>query len=111
MKKNRLIFYTAFALFHLFLVIFTFYVDANKNDFSFLTKMLGWISVFKWGAVLGLLFLIVDLVWSLRAGSAAGKENAALQHQVDTLKAKMFDLQEEAKNVRPPQPPTSYPKA
>lgn len=111
MKKNRLIFYSAFAIFHFFLVIFTFYLDANKNDFGFLTGMLKWTSFFKWGAVLGFLMLLVDLFWSMKTNKEAEREKAALQHEVNTLKAKMFDLQEAAKLNPPPQKPATNTKA
>jgi hypothetical protein len=103
MKKNRLIFYAVFGAFHLFLVFFTFYVESNKNDFAFLTQMLKWISITKWGAMLGLILLITDMVWSYMHVRETDKERAAMAHEINTLKAKLFDLQEAAKPVDPPQ--------
>ena len=108
MKKNRVIFYLIFGAFHLFLVFFTMYVESNRNDFSFLTKMLKWMSLMKWGAILGLILLIADAVWSFFAIREAEKEKAMLNHEINTLKAKLFDLQEAAsaaKQVPPPQHP------
>lgn len=97
MKKNRLIFYAVFGAFHLFLLIFTIYVESNQNDFAFLTQMLKWMSLMKWGAILGLLLLIGDVIWSYMAIRESNKEKAVLMHENNTLKAKLFDLQEAAK--------------
>lgn len=111
MKKNRVIFYVVFGAFHLFLVFFTMYVESNRNDFAFLTQMLKWISVTKWGAIFGLGLLIADAIWTYTAFRASEKEKAVLSHEINTLKAKLFDLQEAAAKQAPqaPQtPPTSH---
>lgn len=107
MKKNRVIFYLIFGAFHLFLVFFTMYVENNRNDFSFLTKMLKWMSLMKWGAILGLVLLIADAVWSFMTTRESEKEKALLTHEINTLKAKLFDLQEAASAAKqvPPQNP------
>lgn len=107
MKKNRVIFYAVFGAFHLFLVFFTMYVESNKNDFAFLTNMLKWISLTKWGAIFGLCLLIADAVWSLITTRDAEREKAVLTHEINTLKAKLFDMQEAAaaKKVPPPSNP------
>ncbi len=97
MKRNRLIFYAIFAAFHLFLVFFSLYVDSNKTDFSFLTSLLKIIGWMKWGAIFGLILLTVDIVWDRMAIKSFEKENAALTHELNTLKAKLFDLQESGK--------------
>jgi hypothetical protein len=98
MKQNRLIFYAFFGAFHLFLVIFTIYVESNKGDFAFLADMLKWMSLMKWGAFLGLVLLIADVVWSYLVTRESNKEKDVLTHEINTLKAKLFDLQEAAKN-------------
>lgn len=102
MKKNRLIFYAVFAAFHLFIVFFTIYVDSNKNDLSFLSRIHGWLSLLKYGAMVGLLLLIIDVIWDFASLRDLNRENAALNHEIGTLKAKLFDLQEAAKNSPAP---------
>ena len=97
MKRNRLIFYAVFALFHLFLVIFTIYVESNKNNFGVLTQMLKYISLMKYGAFLGLILLVVDVLWNRNSEKQSEKQKDALTHELNTLKAKLFDLQEAAK--------------
>lgn len=97
MKRNKLIFYAVFAAFHLFLVFFSIYVESNKNDFSFLTMMLKYISILKYGAILGLILLVVDVIWSRSSAREHSREKDALTHELNTLKAKLFDLQEASK--------------
>lgn len=97
MKKNRLIFYSVFAVFHVFLVFFTFYVESNKNDFSFLGQMLKMMAYLKYGALLGLFLLIADVIWDVMSSREHEREKATLTHEINTLKAKLFDLQETAK--------------
>lgn len=99
MNKNRLIFYSIFGGFHLFLVIFTFFIESRKDDFNFLFEVLKWISWMKYGAMLGLLFVSVDAVWSWLIHRDSQKEVGALTHELNMLKAKLFDLQEAEKKA------------
>ncbi|HEY3402242.1 MAG TPA: hypothetical protein VGK59_02580 [Ohtaekwangia sp.] len=102
MNKNRLIFYSIFGAFHLLLVIFTFYIESQKDDFNFLFSVLKWISLMKWGAVLGLILVSLDVIWSWIINRDSQKEKAALTHELNTLKAKLFDLQEASRNTTTP---------
>ena len=106
MKKSRLIFYLIFALFHIGAFIFTVVLG---NDSGFLMSMFSWVPYFKWVTLLGVLFVIVDFIWSWIAGKDRNRETEALQHEVNTLKAKLFDMQEEitkkAASSRPINPP------
>jgi hypothetical protein len=97
MKKNRIIFYAVFAAFHLFLVFFTLYIESNKNDFSFLSSILKWMSILKYGAFLGLILLIVDVVWASLNSRDSQREKDVLTSELNTLKAKLFDLQESSR--------------
>jgi membrane protein implicated in regulation of membrane protease activity len=94
MKKSRLIFYLVFALFHLGAFIFTVVLDGNTG---LLFQMVGWVPYFKWITLLGLGLLIADVVWSWITNKETQTERAALTHELNTLKAKLFDLQEDAK--------------
>jgi hypothetical protein len=108
MKKNRWIFYSIFALFHIGAFIFTIILENNSN---LLFKMVGWVPSFKWITLLGLILLIVDVIWAMTAYKEAQKEKTALDHELQTLKAKLFDLQEAGKTSPPASPrPTSNPK-
>ena len=102
MKKNRWIFFAIFALFHISAFIFTVVLDNNTN---LLFKMVGWVPAFKWITLLGVVLLIVDIVWAVSIHKAYEREKAAYAHEMNTLKAKLFDLQESNRA----QPPTQLP--
>jgi len=104
MKKNRWIFFAIFALFHLSAFIFTIILDNNAN---LLFSMVGWVWSFKWITLLGLILLIVDIVWAVSLYKEYQKEKDALNHELNTLKAKLFDMQEASKISAPPQPKTN----
>ncbi len=95
MNKNRLIFYAIFAAFHLGAFVFTIIIE---HDTSALFKMVGYIHSFKYITLLGLILVIADVIWSWIINKDSQKERAALTHELNTLKAKLFDLQEAAKD-------------
>jgi hypothetical protein len=91
MSKNRVIFYIVFALFHLGAFIFTVVLDGNTN---LLFSMVSWVPYFKWITFLGVLLIIADVIWSWIINRDSQREKAALILELNTLKAKLFDLQE-----------------
>lgn len=68
-----------------------------------LFKMVSFLPYFKYGTLIGLILVIIDVIWSWITNRDTQKEKAALTHELNTLKAKLFDLQEAAKT--PPLPP------
>lgn len=94
MNRNRLIFYSVFGVFHLSAFIFTVMLN---NDTGLLFKMVSYVPMFKWITLVGLLMLITDAIWSFLVARSAASEKAALTTELNTLKAKLFDLQEAAK--------------
>jgi hypothetical protein len=98
MKKNRLIFYTLFAVFHLCAFIFTVVLE---NNTSMLFSMVKYVPSFKYVTLLGLILIVVDFVWAFRANKETEKEKSTLNKELNTLKAKLFDLQESAKKTTP----------
>ena len=110
MKKNRVIFYIIFALFHIGAFIFTL---ALGNNSTFLMSMFSWVPYFKWVTLLGVLLMCIDFIWSWVTIKDSDREKAALSHEVNTLKAKLFDMQEEitknASGQRPLNPPPVLP--
>ncbi|NBP69247.1 MAG: hypothetical protein EBR30_23775 [Cytophagia bacterium] len=94
MNRNRIIFYIVFGTFHLGAFIFTIMLN---NDTGLLFKMVGYVPMFKWVTFVGLLMLLVDAGWAFVTKRNALKEKAALTQELNTLKAKLFDLQEAAK--------------
>ena len=103
MKKNRWIFFSIFALFHLGAFIFTVILD---NNTSLLFKMVSWVPWFKWITLLGVILLGIDVLWAMSLIKEEQKEKAALNQELNTLKAKLYDLQDTSKAaVRPSQNP------
>lgn len=105
MSKNRLIFYAVFAAFHLFLFFFSLYVDSQKENVQFLLSLQGKIWMIKYGAFFGLMLLATDIIWEWKSEREYKKNNDQLKNELTHLKAKLFDLQEDAKKVAPPPTP------
>jgi hypothetical protein len=91
MNRNRLIFYGVFGTFHLGAFIFTIILEGNT---SLLFKLVSYVHTFKWITLLGLILLIADVIWSFTTSRTGSKEKSALTHELNTLKAKLFDAQE-----------------
>lgn len=106
MKKSRIIFYLIFALFHIGSFIFT--ISLGK-DSGFLMRMYSWVPYFKWVTLLGVLLLVIDFIWSWAAAKEGRREKEALAHEVNTLKAKLFDMQEDMNRGRSAQNPITPP--
>jgi hypothetical protein len=93
MSRNRIFFYLVFLAFHVASFIFTLYIQ----DFGFLTRIFDHIKSFKFITFFGLMLMVTDIIWTWIGSRDARKENDALKHELNTLKAKLFDLQEVAK--------------
>jgi hypothetical protein len=94
MIRNRLIFFIVFGIFHLGALIFTVMLD---NDTGLLFKMVSYVPSFKWITLFGFFMVVGDFLWFLKDYLVTKKEKAALTQELDTLKARLFDLQEAAK--------------
>lgn len=99
MNRNRLIFYAIFAAFHLGAFVFTIIIENNTSALFSMVKYIPW---FKYGTLLGLILVLVDVTWSWIINKDSQKERGALTHELNTLKAKLFDLQEAAKEPKAP---------
>lgn len=95
MNKTRIIFYSVFAAFHIGAFIFTLLIQ----DFGFLTRIYNYIGLFKYITFFGIVLIIADFVWSWKISRDNEKEKSALTHELNMLKAKLFDLQETAKDA------------
>ncbi|MCW5911525.1 MAG: hypothetical protein KIT62_10645 [Cyclobacteriaceae bacterium] len=102
MNQRRLIFFTVFGLYQLFVFFFVIYVESRK-DLGDLLSLYNQVKLFKYGALLGLVLLLIDVVWNLLESRNAKREQEALRHENNTLKAKVYDLQQTSK----PEPNTT----
>lgn len=76
-------------------------MDKEQNNFNLLLAMQKKIWMLKYGSFIGLVLLGVDIVWLLRAEKAHEREKQAWDAEMQALKAKLFDLQENEKRNSP----------
>jgi len=93
MSRNRAIFYLIFLAYHVAAFIFTISIQ----DFNFLTRIFDHIRSFKFITLFGVMLMVTDIIWTWIGSRDTRKENAMLKHELDTLKAKLFDMQELSK--------------
>ena len=103
MNKRRRIFFIIFGSYHLFILIFVLFIEAQKADLSLLYSLYGKIALMRWGAVLGLLLFVIDASWNFFETKSSGKEKEAMRHENNTLKARVYDLQQPSKEPLKPQ--------
>lgn len=99
MKRSRFIYYIIFASYHLILFLFTYYVDTERgDDFVFLLDLLHNLTNLKYAFLIGLVLVIIDAIWDWQELRQINKEKERTQQEVNVLKAKLFDIQEENKH-------------
>ena len=97
MKKNRLIFYSVFGALHFFIFFFSLYMDGQKENFQFLLDMQGRIWMLKYGSFILLILMATNVVLHYRDNRRHTKEKEQLTHELNVLKAKVYDYQEAGK--------------
>ena len=94
MKRNRLIFYSVFGVLHLFIFLFSLYMDSQRDNFQFLIQLQGKIWMLKYCSLFLLILFGSNVVLHYRDNRRNEREKAQLNQELDTLKARLFDLQE-----------------
>ncbi|MCK6618742.1 MAG: hypothetical protein L6Q51_13980 [Cyclobacteriaceae bacterium] len=94
MKKNRLIFYAVFGALHLFIFLFSLYMDSQKENFQFLIQMQGKIWMLKYGSLILLVMFATNVILHYRDNRRNNGEKEKLTTELNTLKAKLYDLNE-----------------
>ena len=106
MTKNRIIFFSIFGGYHLITLLFTIYMDAQKDDFGLLARILSNFSLFKYGAFLGVVLFAIDFFWTKSDKKQNLKEADVSRQENNILKAKVYDMQESlkaaAQKITPP---------
>jgi hypothetical protein len=97
MKKNRLIFYSVFGALHLFIFLFSVYMDNQKENLAFLFQLQGKIWMLKYGSFILLILMAVNVILHYRDNRRNLREKEQLNQELNTLKARLYDLQEELK--------------
>lgn len=106
MKRNRLIFYSVIGVLHLLVFLFTLYLDNQKNDTALMFKLYDKIWLLKYCTFILLILFLTNIVLHLRDNKRYKRENVQLIQELNSLKAKLYDLQETRKPEVPnPQKP------
>jgi hypothetical protein len=95
MTRRRLIFYGIFGAFHLITFIFTLIIE--YSDASSLFSLIKYIGLFKYIAFIGLALIITDFAWVWFDTRSAQHKEDAMRLENNTLKAKVYDMQEAGK--------------
>jgi hypothetical protein len=98
MKRNRLIFYSAFGALHFFIFFFSLYTDSQKDNLQFLLGMQSKIWMLKYGSFILLILMVINVVLHYRDNRRNTKEKGQLTHELNILKAKVYDFQEASKS-------------
>ena len=64
MNTRRIIFLSFFGLYQLTIVLFTIYMESMRDDLNFLFEIFRYIGLFKYGALLGVLLLVIEFFWT-----------------------------------------------
>lgn len=64
MNTRRIIFLSLFGLYQLSVLLFTIYMETKKNDLDFMFGLIKDIGLFKYGALFGVILLVIEFAWS-----------------------------------------------
>lgn len=102
MNQRRVIFYSVFGVYQLAAFIFTLVME---SDTGFLFQLVSYVAWFKYATFFGLVLIAVDFFWWWAETRAAKKEQEAQRLENNTLKAKVYDMQEAKKEPAKTSPP------
>lgn len=105
MKKNRLIFYSVIGGLHLFIFLFTLYMDSQRDNLQFLVDLQKVIWLLKYAMFILLVLFVTNFILHLRDNKRHQRENVQLIQELNILKARLYDLQESEKKASEPNPP------
>jgi hypothetical protein len=94
MDKRRLIFFAIFGGFHVATFIFTLVVESSAQ---FLLSLVSYVEWFKYFAFLGVVMVATEFVWSWQDSKKSKKKEDDMRLENNTLKAKVYDMQESGK--------------
>lgn len=95
MKKFRLVFFAAFFLYHLAVLIMVIFINMNAEDIGFLLAMHDRISMLFYGATLGLIMYFINVGLVYLHGLRYEKIIESKDKKIMELKAKLYDQMSE----------------
>lgn len=75
MNVRRIVFLSIFGFYQLSIFFFTIYMESRRDDLNFLFSMFKEISLFKWGALIGVILLMIEIFWT-RNTNGNGKKGS-----------------------------------
>ena len=96
MKKLRLIIYILFFTFNIALFLFTVYIESYDNIFELGKLILPNISYMKYGALIGVILVVVDFIVDKAEKGVLVKEVEKTRNELNAVKAQLFDSQKSA---------------
>lgn len=99
MKKLRLTIYILFFTFNISLFLFSLYIETFDNIFELGALILPRIPYMKYGALIGVILVIVDYVVDKAEKRTLEKEIEVIQNELNATKAKMFDMQSKTESA------------
>ena len=75
-------------------LFFILFIEAQKEDLSLLYGLYSKIWMMRYGAMLGLVLFLIDFIWNWVENRNTDREKEVMRHENNTLKAKVYDLQQ-----------------
>lgn len=101
MKRPKFIFYLIYLIFHVSLLIASIYVNYKSEDFEFLLWLREKMDLMIYVSIIGLILYLIDITWANIGDRSLTKEKERMSNEINSLKAKMFDLQEASSHKTP----------
>lgn len=96
----RSIFFIVYFIFHVAFLAVAIYVNYKSEDFEFLLWLRERMSLVVYVAVLGLVLFGINMLIYAMLSRSKKKELAVMDKEVNSMKAKMFDLQEATESLK-----------
>lgn len=103
MKRGKTIFLVIYLVFHLIFLVAAIVVNLRSEDFEFLFSVRDNMQLTVWFAAAGLLLFIINVVLISSSTRHHEKKEEGLRNEINSLKAKIYDLQD-AKSTATPAP-------
>ncbi|MGK7392527.1 MAG: hypothetical protein ACNS60_19385 [Candidatus Cyclobacteriaceae bacterium M2_1C_046] len=106
MKRGKTIFLIIYLVFHLLLLVSAIVVNLRSEDFEFLFSVRDQMGTMVWFAIIGLVLFIINVIIMSVSNNHHKKKEEELRQEINSLKAKIYDLQDAKSSVTPTQPTT-----
>lgn len=100
MKKGTTIFLIFYFVFHVVLLVGAIVVNLRSEDFEFLFSVRDNMAGTVWFAVLGMLLFIINVIMISLSTRSHKKSEEKLRQEINSLKAKVYDLQDVSASSR-----------